>query len=111
MGGWRGTGDLPVRRLTWSFRRNRSAFDRLRASRDPVIVPGASHLLKAPGTLEWVARLARAWFVGNLAIPGWAEASVRQGNVQSAGVEAAWGWLANTVAARRRVGQIGRASR
>lgn len=32
-----------------------------------VIVPGASHLFKEPGTLEQVARLARDWFTQHLA--------------------------------------------
>ena len=30
------------------------------------IVPGATHLFEEPGTLDEVARLARAWFIAYL---------------------------------------------
>ena len=40
---------------------NRSAMQRLRASHQLEIVPGATHLFEEPGTLEEVARLARDW--------------------------------------------------
>jgi putative phosphoribosyl transferase len=42
---------------------NQQAFDQIRAPKDLVIVPGATHLFEEPGTLEEVARLASAWFV------------------------------------------------
>jgi putative phosphoribosyl transferase len=41
---------------------NRSAFERLSASKALEIVPGATHLFEEPGTLEEVARLATRWF-------------------------------------------------
>jgi hypothetical protein len=48
---------------------NELAYHRLRCPKELVIVPGATHLFEEPGTLEEVARLARAWFVRYLA-PG-----------------------------------------
>jgi dienelactone hydrolase len=45
---------------------NRTAFDELRTAKDLTIVPGASHLFEEPGTLEEVAKLARAWFLRHL---------------------------------------------
>lgn len=45
---------------------NREAFERLTCEKEMVIVPGASHLFEAPGTLEEVARLAREWFENHL---------------------------------------------
>ncbi len=41
---------------------NRQAFHEIRAEKEMVIVPGASHLFGEPGTLEKVARLAADWF-------------------------------------------------
>jgi pimeloyl-ACP methyl ester carboxylesterase len=41
---------------------NRAAFAELRAEKEFVIVPGATHLFEEPGALEEVARLARDWF-------------------------------------------------
>ena len=45
---------------------NREAFDQLNCEKKMEIVRGASHLFEEPGTLEEVARLATAWFVGHL---------------------------------------------
>jgi dienelactone hydrolase len=45
---------------------NRQAYDQLRCEKQLVIVPGATHLFEAPGTLEAVARLAAEWFVRRL---------------------------------------------
>jgi putative phosphoribosyl transferase len=45
---------------------NHAASDEIRAIKDLVIVPGASHLFEESGTLERVAKLARAWFSGYL---------------------------------------------
>jgi dienelactone hydrolase len=45
---------------------NRKALRELRTEKDLRIVPGASHLFEEPGTLEQVARLARAWFERHL---------------------------------------------
>lgn len=42
---------------------NKEAFVELRAVKDFVIVPGATHLFEEPGTLEKVAVLARDWFI------------------------------------------------
>jgi putative phosphoribosyl transferase len=42
---------------------NRQALARLDCVKELVIVPGATHLFEEPGTLERVARLARAWLV------------------------------------------------
>jgi putative phosphoribosyl transferase len=52
-----GGRDLPVIEM------NRHALAELRTDKKLVIVPGATHLFEEPGTLEEVARLARAWFV------------------------------------------------
>jgi putative phosphoribosyl transferase len=41
---------------------NRSALERLPATAELEIVPGATHLFEEPGTLEQVAVLARDWF-------------------------------------------------
>lgn len=51
-----GGRDLPVITI------NRKAFAQLRAEKELVIVPGATHLFEEPGTLEEVARLAANWF-------------------------------------------------
>jgi putative phosphoribosyl transferase len=48
---------------------NDQALQRLRCTRELVIVPGATHLFPEPGALEEVARLARDWFIQFLA-PG-----------------------------------------
>jgi putative phosphoribosyl transferase len=44
------------------IRMNQWALERLRAPKELVIVPGASHLFEEPGKLDEVARLARGWF-------------------------------------------------
>jgi dienelactone hydrolase len=41
---------------------NRDAYQHLRAEKELVIVPGATHLFEEPGKLEEVARLAVHWF-------------------------------------------------
>lgn len=41
---------------------NRSAYDNIRAEKEMVIVPGATHLFEEPGALEEVANLAARWF-------------------------------------------------
>ncbi|MNS09773.1 putative phosphoribosyl transferase [compost metagenome] len=41
---------------------NQEAYDKLRAEKELVIVPGATHLFEEPGTLEQVAELAADWF-------------------------------------------------
>jgi dienelactone hydrolase len=41
---------------------NRQAYDKLKAEKKLVIVPGATHLFEEPGALEQVARLASEWF-------------------------------------------------
>jgi putative phosphoribosyl transferase len=46
---------------------NEQALRRLRCPKELVLVPGATHLFEEPGTLDEVARLARAWFVRHLA--------------------------------------------
>lgn len=56
VGGW----DAPVITL------NREAFAQIKAAKELVIVPGATHLFEEPGTLEEVARLAAAWFSRHL---------------------------------------------
>jgi putative phosphoribosyl transferase len=45
---------------------NREALNALRVEKQLEIVPGATHLFEEPGTLEQVARLARAWFARHL---------------------------------------------
>lgn len=41
---------------------NQQAYERLKAPKELVIVPGATHLFEEPGALEEVARLAAEWF-------------------------------------------------
>jgi putative phosphoribosyl transferase len=41
---------------------NRQASNRISATRELVVVPGATHLFEEEGALEEVARLSRAWF-------------------------------------------------
>ncbi|MHB1530924.1 dienelactone hydrolase family protein [Acidithiobacillus sp.] len=41
---------------------NEKAYAELRAEKQMVIVPGATHLFEEPGTLEQAARLALTWF-------------------------------------------------
>ena len=41
---------------------NETAFEKLHSVKKLEIVPGATHLFEEPGTLEQVARLAKAWF-------------------------------------------------
>jgi dienelactone hydrolase len=48
------------------IRLNRQAYRKLKAQKQLVIVPGATHLFEEPGTLEEVARLAANWFKGRL---------------------------------------------
>lgn len=45
---------------------NRRAFEQLRAEKELVVIPGATHLFEEPGALEEVARLARDWFARHL---------------------------------------------
>jgi len=45
---------------------NREALEELRCPKRLEIVPGATHLFEEPGTMDAVARLARAWFVDHL---------------------------------------------
>ena len=56
-----GGDDLPVIGM------NREALRALEVEKRLEIVPGATHLFEEPGTLEQVARLARAWFERHLA--------------------------------------------
>ncbi|MDI6807256.1 MAG: dienelactone hydrolase family protein [Candidatus Aenigmarchaeota archaeon] len=42
---------------------NKIAYERLKAEKELVIVPGATHLFEEPGKLEKVATLARKWFL------------------------------------------------
>jgi dienelactone hydrolase len=58
-----GGDDTPVVDL------NHAAYQRLRAEKELVIVPGATHLFEEPGKLEEVARLATAWFLRHLRQP------------------------------------------
>lgn len=48
---------------------NRQALERLRAPKELVVVPEATHLFEEPGALEEVARLATDWFVAHLGKP------------------------------------------
>jgi putative phosphoribosyl transferase len=48
---------------------NRSAYARLRTTKELAIVPGATHLFEEPGTLEQAAQLATRWFERHLAAP------------------------------------------
>lgn len=41
---------------------NRQVLAQLPATKELVVIPGATHLFEEPGTLEEVARLATAWF-------------------------------------------------
>jgi putative phosphoribosyl transferase len=41
---------------------NKKAYDRINASKQLEIVPGATHLFEEPGTLEEATRLAAEWF-------------------------------------------------
>ncbi len=41
---------------------NRKAYARIKAQKEMVIVPGATHLFEEPGALEEVANLAAQWF-------------------------------------------------
>jgi len=45
---------------------NRKAYGMMKAEKELVIVPGATHLFEEPGTLEEVARLAAEWFKKHL---------------------------------------------
>jgi putative phosphoribosyl transferase len=45
---------------------NRQALARMRCVKSLEVIPGASHLFEEPGTLEKVAKLARAWFAEEL---------------------------------------------
>ncbi len=45
---------------------NRKAYGMIKAEKELVIVPGATHLFEEPGTLEEVARLAASWFKEHL---------------------------------------------
>lgn len=56
-----GAQDFPVISL------NREAFRRLKAEKELVLVPRATHLFEEPGALEEAARLARDWFLKHLA--------------------------------------------
>jgi dienelactone hydrolase len=56
---------------------NRDAMARMRAERELVIVPGATHLFEEPGALVSVAKAARDWFLAHLSGSSW-EASVDQ---------------------------------
>lgn len=56
-----GGHDFPVIEM------NKAALAKLRARKQLVIVPGATHLFEEPGALEEVARLASDWFVRHLA--------------------------------------------
>ncbi len=48
------------------LRLNRQALTRLRGEKQLVVVPNATHLFKEPGALDYVAELARDWFVAHL---------------------------------------------
>jgi dienelactone hydrolase len=45
---------------------NREAMAKMKAERELVIVPGATHLFEEPGKLDEVAALARDWFLRHL---------------------------------------------
>lgn len=45
---------------------NRGAMEQIRAEKELVIVPGASHLFEEPGALEKVAQLAADWFARHI---------------------------------------------
>jgi putative phosphoribosyl transferase len=48
---------------------NEQAMRALQCEKNMQIVPGATHLFEEPGTLEWVADLARGWFQRYLTRP------------------------------------------
>ena len=48
---------------------NRQALVQLRAEKELVVIPGATHLFAEPGALESVAELAAGWFVRYLDTP------------------------------------------
>ena len=58
-----GGDDEPVTGL------NRAAYARIRAQKELVVIPGATHLFEEPGALEEVARLAANWFLRFLPFP------------------------------------------
>lgn len=45
---------------------NREAMEKMKAERELIIVPGATHLFEEPGKLDEVAALARDWFLRHL---------------------------------------------
>lgn len=45
---------------------NKKAYEKIKAEKNLVIVPEATHLFEEPGKLEEVARLAKEWFVRHL---------------------------------------------
>jgi len=45
---------------------NREAMEKMKAERELIIVPGATHLFEEPGKLDEVATLARDWFLRHL---------------------------------------------
>ena len=54
---------------------NQKAFKRIRAEKDLILIPGATHLFEEPGALEEAARLACDWFKRYLQ-PEWPEAGL-----------------------------------
>jgi dienelactone hydrolase len=42
---------------------NKIAYEKLKAEKELIIIPGASHLFEEPGKLEEVSRLAKGWFL------------------------------------------------
>ena len=48
---------------------NQTALSRLNCIKKLDIIPGATHLFEEPGTLDEVARLAKAWFIQYLKLP------------------------------------------
>jgi alpha-beta hydrolase superfamily lysophospholipase len=48
---------------------NKQAMEKMRAPRELVIIPGATHLFEEPGTLEEVARRAAEWFLEHFPRP------------------------------------------
>jgi predicted phosphoribosyltransferase/pimeloyl-ACP methyl ester carboxylesterase len=69
-----GGADAPVIPL------NRTAYDRLRAVKELIIVPGAGHLFEEPGTLDSVVEHAKEWFLRFL---GKAQSSYSGGDFQN----------------------------
>ncbi len=51
------------------LRLNRQAAGQLHVTHALEVVPGATHLFEEPGALEQAARLARDWFLEQLAGP------------------------------------------